>query len=163
MEEFTRLLGDERLLLERLVFRMVELRALLVAGECRFLPWAAHEVDVAAARLREAELRRALAVHRLAAESGVDDGALSLRMLARTTPAPYAAIFADQHRAFRSLTTELRACVADCGALAGDGASLVSEVLERVTGADVARRHDSVPVPRVYIGNTPFAPQVVKS
>lgn len=152
MEELTRLLGNERLLLEHLVFRMVELRALLVAGESRFLPWAAHEVDGATARLRDAELRRALLVHRIAAEGGVDDSTLSLRMLARTAPTPYAAIFAEQHLAFRALTSELRRYVADCSVLAGDGATRVSEVLGCVAEADVACRR-----------SRRFVPQVVKS
>jgi len=132
MEELACLLGRERLLLERLLFKLVELRSLLTAGEARFLPWAAGEVDHATARLREAELHRALMVNKLAADAGMDDSALSLEMLARTTPEPYAGIFADQRRAFRALTTELRACVANCSAIAGDGASFVTEVLNRV-------------------------------
>lgn len=142
MEELACLLGRERLLLERLLFKLVELRALLASGDARFLPWAAGDVDHATARLREAELHRALMVNKIAAAAGMDDSALSLRMLARTTPEPYAAIFADQRRAFRALTAELRECVASCSALAGDGATLVSEVLKRVvfqTDAALAR------------------------
>lgn len=132
MEELAALLGRERLLLEQLLFKLVELRALLADGEVRFLPWAAAEVDGAAARLRQAELHRALVVNRIAAESGVDDSALSLRMLARTTPEPYAAIFGAQRTAFLEMTGELRECVASCSASAGDGASFVNHTLNRV-------------------------------
>lgn len=144
MEELACLLGRERLLLERLLFKLVELRALLIAGEARFLPWAAGEVDHATARLREAELHRALMVNKLASAAGMDDSALSLRMLARTTPEPYAAIFAEQRRGFRTLTIELRECVASCAAIAGDGADFVTEVLDRViVEADVAMQRST--------------------
>lgn len=156
MEELACLIGRERLLLERLLFKLVELRAMLAAGEARFLPWAADEVDRATAHLRAAELHRALMVNKIAAEAGMDDSALSLRMLARTTPQPYAAIFAEQRRAFRALTTELRECVASCSTVAGDGASLVTEVLDRVVfEADVA-------LARTAVTKRGLAPMVVK-
>ncbi|MEP7054344.1 MAG: hypothetical protein ABI912_03775 [Actinomycetota bacterium] len=132
MEELACLLGRERLLLERLLFKLIELRALLQAGEARFLPWAAGEVDHATARLREAELHRALMINKLAVEAGMDGSALSLQMLARTTPEPYAGIFSDQRRAFRALTKELHDCVATCTTIAGDGESYVTDILDRV-------------------------------
>jgi hypothetical protein len=153
MEELACLLGRERLLLERLLFKLVELRGLLQAGEARFLPWAAGEVDDAAARLREAEVHRALMVSKLAAEAGMDEAALSLRMLSRTTVAPYAGIFAEQRRAFRALTTELHECVISCTTIAGDGGSFVSEVLDRVVvDADSALRRTTV----TAAGREPF-------
>lgn len=142
MEELACLLGREHLLLERLLFKLVELRALLVAGEARFLPWAAGEVDRAVGHLREAELHRAIMVNKIAADAGIDDSQISLRTLAMTTAAPYADIFAEQRRVFRTLTRELRECVADCTAAAGDGASLVSETLHRVV-VDAARERDA--------------------
>jgi hypothetical protein len=146
MEELACLLGRERLLLERLLFKLVELRALLQGGEARFLPWAAGEVDHATARLREAELHRALMVSKLAEDAGMDDSTLSLRMLAHTTPEPYARIFSEQRRAFRELTTELRDCVTSCTTMAGDGASFVTEVLNRVVvDAEAALVRTTVP------------------
>lgn len=167
MEELACLLSRERLLLERLVFKLVELRSLLASGEARFLPWAAGEIDHAAARLREAELHRALIVNRIAAECGMDDSALSLRMLARSTPEPYAAIFADQRRAFRALTSELHDCVVSCSAIAGEGTSLVAEVLDRVvTEADAAlargASRGTAPVPRAPARIERLSPMVVK-
>jgi hypothetical protein len=150
MEELACLLGRERLLLERLLFKLVELRMLLTAGEARFLPWAAGEVDEATTRLREAELHRALMVNKIAADAGLDDSALSLRMLARTTPEPYAAIFAAQRRTFRALTIEVMTCVANCSSIAGDRASLVNEALDRVVieaDASLMRTMAAVPMP----------------
>jgi hypothetical protein len=141
MEELACLLGRERLLLERLLFKLVELQALLYDGETRFLPWAAGEVDHATGRLREAELHRALMVNKIAAAAGIDDSTVSLRMLALTTAEPYAQIFGEQRRAFRALTREIQECVAACSAAAGDGASFVSETLRRVVV------HAAEPVP----------------
>lgn len=52
MEKLATLLGRERLLLELLTFKLVELRQLLAAGETRFLDWAAEEVDRALTGMR---------------------------------------------------------------------------------------------------------------
>lgn len=133
MDELADLLSRQRLLVEKLLFRLVELRQLLSTGEARFLPWAADEVDRATARLRESELHRALVVSRLAAEAGMDETELSLRALANTTPEPYGSIFADHRRALLELTHEVSTVLGSCRALADDGASFVGEVLERVS------------------------------
>jgi hypothetical protein len=133
MDELASLLGRERLLMEKLLFKLVELRQLLSTGEARFLPWAAEEVDRATARLREAELHRAVVVNKIAAAVGVDDCQLSLRALANTTPEPFGSIFADHRRAFLELTAEVSTALADCRAFAADGAAFVAKVLERVT------------------------------
>ncbi len=132
MDELAGVLSREQLLLERLLFKLVELRELLAVGEARFLPWATEEVDRATARLKEAELHRALVVNRVAAAAGLSDAQLSLRALAESTPGPYAAIFASQRRTMLALTAELRDCLHRCRASAGDGESLVRDVLERV-------------------------------
>jgi hypothetical protein len=58
-EALVELLGKERLLLELLAYRLVELRSLLVttgAPDGRFLGWAAEEVEDATAAVRTAEL-----------------------------------------------------------------------------------------------------------
>lgn len=133
MDELAALLGRERLLMEKLLFKLVELRQLLTAGEVRFLPWAAEEVDRATARLRESELHRAVVVSKIAHRVGVDDTQLSLRALANTTPEPFGSIFADHRRAFLELTGEVDSALGDCRALAADGAAFVAEVLERVS------------------------------
>jgi hypothetical protein len=132
MDELAGLLGRERLLVEKLLFKLVELRQLLAMGEARFLPWAAEEVDRATVHLREVELHRALVVGRLAASSGVEESELSLRALANITPEPYGSIFADHRRALLDLTAELDDALTRCRAAAADGAAFVGEVLARV-------------------------------
>jgi hypothetical protein len=133
MDELARLLSRERLVLELVVFRLVELRQLLAAGEARFLPAAAADVEHALADLRTVELRRAVVVNRLAAAAGVADDQLSLRALAGIAPRPYAGILTEHRRALQLLAAEMQATVAACGELSADGAAFVAEVLRQVT------------------------------
>ena len=70
MDELARLLSVERHLLERLLFKLIERRHLLAAGELRFLTYADAEVDRALERAQLAELRRSLFVHVLGGELG---------------------------------------------------------------------------------------------
>src|ERR1700759_245167 len=100
MEELAALLNRERMLLELLLFKLVSLRQLLLANEVRFLPWAAEEGDRATAKVREAELRRSLAVEGLSVS--LHDGAgqepasavtapsqVTLRTLTESAPEPW--------------------------------------------------------------------------
>ena len=75
MEALAALLTRERLLVELVVFKLVELRQLLLAGEARFLGWAAEEVERAdRCRSRQAELERAVLVTGLATDRGLPAG-----------------------------------------------------------------------------------------
>ena len=77
------LLGRERLLLEILVYRLVELRSLLVTSgrpDGRFLAWAAEEVEDATAAVRAAELERAMLISQIADAAGVSGRVLDPRL-----------------------------------------------------------------------------------
>ena len=108
MDELACLLGHELRRLELLLFKVVEGRHLLAAGEARFLPYAAAEVDRAVERLQEAELRRSMLVHRLAGELDVPEEALTMSTLAEDSVEPYRTIFSDHRRAFLELAAEIR-------------------------------------------------------
>jgi hypothetical protein len=58
MDALAALLTRERLLVELVVFKLVELRQLLLAGETRFLPWASEEVERAVRAVRVLEVER---------------------------------------------------------------------------------------------------------
>ncbi len=107
MDELARLLGHERRLLERLLFKLVEARHLLAAGEAPFLPFAAAEIERATERLQVAELRRCMLVHQLAGHLDVPGEALTMRALAHDSPEPYRTIFSDHRRAFLELAAEI--------------------------------------------------------
>jgi hypothetical protein len=70
MDELARLLRVERHLLQLLLFKLVERRHLLAAGETRFLGYAEAEVDRALERAQLAELRRSIFFHELGGELG---------------------------------------------------------------------------------------------
>jgi hypothetical protein len=140
MEELAGLLGRERLLLEVLLFKLVSLRQLLTVGEVRFLPWASEEVDRATAKVREAELRRTLAVDAIAEARRVDDPAatVTLRTLAEDSPEPWRTIFAEHRRAFLELARDIEDAMGACTRLADVGGGAVTATLERLTGSEPA-------------------------
>lgn len=136
MDELAGLLRQERQLLEMLLFKLVEARHLLRAQDARFLSWAAAEVDVAATRLRHAELHRATVTSRLAAELRVDDERLTLGELADASPEPWRTILDDHRQALVRLLAELEQVTADNRELAERGLRAVKDVLTLVRTSD---------------------------
>ena len=132
MDELARLLSVERRLLELLLFKLVEGRHLLAAGEARFLPYAAAEVERAMERVQEAELRRSMLVHDLAAEMEVPEAALTLSALARDSLEPYRTIFTDHRLAFLELAAEIEDVTRQNRRLAERGAHDVEQLLAMV-------------------------------
>jgi hypothetical protein len=112
MDELARLLSHERRLLELLLFKLVEGRHLLAAGEARFLPYAATEVERALERVQVAELRRSILLHDLARDLDGRGEALTMRALAEETVEPYRTIFSDHRWAFLDLAAEIEAMTA---------------------------------------------------
>lgn len=146
MEELAALLNRERMLLELLLFKLVSLRQLLLAGEVRFLPWAAEEVDRATTKVREAELRRSLAVEGLTVslrdDSPTSSGnplsapsQVTLRMLAESAPEPWRTIFAEHRKTFLQLAADLEDAISATRRLALSGGAAISATLDRLTGA----------------------------
>lgn len=128
------LLARERQQLETLLFRLVELRQLVVAGEGRFLSFAADDVRAATAAVRAVELERALLISSLAAERGVSEDALTLAALVDTAPAPWPTILAEHRTALSALAREIDEHVSATRRLARAGAEVVLEVLDRLGG-----------------------------
>jgi hypothetical protein len=112
MDELARLLGHERRLLELLLFKLVEGKHLLAGGEARFLPYAAAEVERAMEKLQDAELRRSILVHRLAADLAVPGAVLTMTVLANDSAEPFRTIFADHGQAFLELAAEIETVTA---------------------------------------------------
>ena len=65
--DLVELLTRQKLLLERLLYRAVTLRALTVGGQARFIAWAADELESASSAVAQAELRREMLWAELAA------------------------------------------------------------------------------------------------
>src|SRR4051812_35755681 len=159
MENLARLLSRERLLLELLVFKLVELRQLLLIGETRFLGWAAEEVERAVEAVRDAELERVMLVEGLVADRGVDDEAAFLQTLAANAPEPWRSILDDDRVALLRLSAEVQDNLSSARTLAHAGASAVTDLLDRVSGPSAepalatygpsATLQRSAPAPRV--------------
>ncbi len=107
MERLAEHLSAEQRLLETLLFRLVEAHHLLVAGETRFLAWAADEVDEAAAAVRRAELLRAAHVQVAAGTLGLSHTTATLAELAEWSPEPYRSILDGHRRAMGDLLDEI--------------------------------------------------------
>ena len=107
MEKLARLLSVERRLLELLLFELVEGRHLLAAGEVRFLPYAADEVDRAMVGVQEVELLRSMAVADLARDLDVPEEKLTLSSLSHDSMEPYRTLFADHLMSLHELAAEI--------------------------------------------------------
>ncbi|MDX6207907.1 MAG: hypothetical protein QOE24_298 [Frankiales bacterium] len=133
------LLGRERTLLDVLVYRLVELRALLVSGEGRFLAWAAEEVEDATAAVRAAELNRALLVAQMAQADGLLEETLTLAALVETAEPPWRALLEDHRTALTRLAAEVDDHASAVRRLARTTTDSVAALLAQVGGPDAVR------------------------
>ncbi len=130
MEALARLLSRERLLLELLVFKLVEMRQLLLSGETRFLGWAAEEVERATTAVREAELERAVIVAGLGESRGFPEPVLS--ELVADAPEPWRFLLEEDHRALRAHALEVTDLLQANRRLAEAGARSLADSLGTV-------------------------------
>jgi hypothetical protein len=146
MEALARLLGRERLLVELLVFKLVELRQLLLAGETRFLDWAAEEVERATSSVRLTEIERSVLVAGLGEARGLDEPTLT--ELVADAPEPWRTLLADDHQALRASAAEVAELLQATRRLAEAGARSIADSLGTLTN------------PTGYGSPEPVAPRV---
>lgn len=135
MEELANVLARERVQLQFLLFKILQLQHLLRTGDVRFLRWAGDEVRRASGRLRETELARIGLVDQLAEAAGVTTSELTLTALAEGAPEPWRTIFADHSHGFRRLSGEVDAVIVLTRALAESSGHGVAEVLDELAAA----------------------------
>lgn len=150
MDEFAMWLGHEGRLLERLLFKLVEGRELLAAGEVRFLGLAAAEVERAASRVEEAELVRSMQLSRLAGEWRVPVERLTLGALSWASPEPHRTLFEDHRTTFLRLMAEI-------DEVAGQNRRLAAR------GVRAAHDRDPVPPENAGLAETVLAPQMAEA
>jgi hypothetical protein len=136
MESLITLLDRERLLLELVTFKLVELRQLLLSGETRFLGWASEELDRALSQVRAAELERAVLVASIAADRSLPGDALTLSALIADAPEPYRTALAAAQTALRKSTEEVAQLLSASRRVATDGARGIADTLQRLDGVD---------------------------
>lgn len=134
MEKLAGLLSRERVLLELLLFKLVSLRQLLLAGEVRFLGWASEEVDRATIKVREVELMRMLASEEVAENLPLDRSQVTLRLIAEQAPEPWRTILTEHRQALLGLAGELEDAASAARRLAANGGVTVTATLDRLTG-----------------------------
>lgn len=137
MDALTALLTRERLLVELVVFKLVELRQLLLAGETRFLPWASEEVERAVRAVRVLEVERAVVVQSLATARGLPAAKgdeLSLSELVADAPEPWRTVLADAQSGLRQGADEIAELLLATRRLAEAGSRSLAETLQRLDG-----------------------------
>lgn len=134
MEALARLLTRERVLVELLVFKLIELRQLLLAGETRFLGWASEEVERATAAVRDAELERAVLVTDLGSARGLAEP--TLRELLEDAPEPWTGLLQTEYDAMRRSAGEVSDLLAVTRRLADAGARSIAESLGTAPSAE---------------------------
>lgn len=134
MDRLADVLGRERLLMEQVVFKLTQLRHLLLAGDGRFLAWASDELQHALQALGEAEVVRAVVVLELAEALGLDDGEPTLAEIVTRAAPPWSAIMADHRAAMVAMHEEIRGLTAGNRRLAEAGHRIVTEALDRASG-----------------------------
>ncbi len=128
MDALLTVLGRERVLAELVVFKLLELRQLLLAGEARFLPWAAEEVERATDALRRTELDRAVVVRGVAADRGLP-GDVRLAELLEHVGEPWRSVLVEHAEALRSALGEAAELTAAGGRAAETGLRGVTDLL----------------------------------
>jgi len=124
------LLDREQNLMELLVFRLVELRQLLLAGETRFLQLAAAEVEAATSAVREAELERAVLVQGIASDRGLHEPTLT--ELLADVPDRWRPSLERSHQALRTRALEAADLLQTTRRLADAGSRSLAATLQRL-------------------------------
>lgn len=150
MEALVTLLTREKTLVELLVFKLVAMRQLLLAGETRFLPWAAEEVDRATLAVRDAEIERAVLVASLGDEIGLDEPTLT--QLVADAPDVWRGLLGQLQQELRAGATEVSELLASNRRLAEVGARSLAEAMgeqRETVGATYGPDGRAVPAARV--------------
>ena len=150
MEELADILGRERVQIEFLLFKILELQHLLCSGDIRFLRWAADEVNRASQRLRTTQLQRIRLVNQLGREAGIEAHRVTLTSLAERAREPWCTIFADYSTGVRLLAGEVDSVSRVTRALADASGHSIADVLEQMYMPTAS----TIPAPRTFPVNS---------
>lgn len=137
VRELVERLWTERHLLESLLFKLVTAKLILAADARRFLAPALAEVEQVIDQIRAAELRRGIAVARLAEEWGMRQEDLTLGYLVEHAPEPAASIFADHREGFLRLTREIEEVAAENRLMASAALDHIRDNIDALMGGEM--------------------------
>lgn len=143
LEALADTLWAERHVVEYLLFKLVTAKLILAADERRFVAPALDEVERVLSALRDAELRRALAVQQVAEDWGVSSDELTLSELAASAPEPLREIFREHREAFMALAREIDETAADNRRLATTALDQVQRAIGALTGPQLGHTYTS--------------------
>lgn len=137
MQELINLLTRERVLIERLLYRVTNLRNLLVGGQPRFLAWATDEVEDAARTVSEVEVTRATYYQRLTDTRTDLPAEFDWEALLGAATDTQAALLRSLRSDIGATATETRAHLATCRELGERGQATVTAALAQLQGVDL--------------------------
>jgi hypothetical protein len=138
LEALADTLWAERQVVEFLLYKLVTAKLLLAADERRFVSHALGEVERVVGALRDAELRRSVALEQFARERRMRPDDVTLDWLASHTPPPWREVFTDHRDAFGTLAAEIEETSAENRHLASAGLSQIQQTIEELTGPQTA-------------------------
>ena len=130
MQEFADVLSREHVQLEFLLFKLVELRQLLTAGERSFWRWAGAEVSRANERVQLTEERRQQLLQECCADAGLEAERATLATLAQWSPEPWHTILEDYRTNVRRLRADIDAVRRDIRAQAETAGPWLAEIVD---------------------------------
>jgi hypothetical protein len=136
-------LWSERHVVELLLYKLVSAKLLLAADERRFVAMALDEVERVVEALREAEVRRSVAVAGVAARWRVPVDDLTLARLASEAADPWREVFRDHQQAFAELAREIDQAADENRRLATAGLGRIHETMDLLTGASAQATYDA--------------------
>lgn len=130
--ELSSLLWQEREALELLLFKLVEERLIVAAGEAKWLAAANREVESVVEQLQAVEVQRAVEVELISRELNAG-GDLSLNELAAAAGEPWAGILLDHRSKLTALVAEIDQAADQNRALLSAGARSIRETMLTLT------------------------------
>ena len=134
------LLWQEREILERVLFKLLEEQLVASTGQPRWLAAASNELEAALLDLRRSEVVRAAKVDELAEKRGLPHG-VALTQLAEAAPEPWSEILLEHREALRQLAAEIDDATTETRRLLTSGARSVRERL--LSLCDAVATYDS--------------------
>jgi hypothetical protein len=134
LESLADTLWTERHVVGYLLFKLVTAKLVLASDERRFVAPALDEVERMMEALREAELRREMALGAVAEQWELSTDDLTLSYLVERAPEPLRSVFADHRDAFLGLAQEIDETAAHNRRLASAALDHVQQSLEGLTG-----------------------------
>lgn len=134
MDDLLAVVGRERQVLERLLFRVLQAASILSGDETRFLHWMALDLERVTEHLREIDLQRSIVtvgLHDTGASQNRSSHLETMTQIVQLAPTPYQFLLEDHHQAMRSLLEEIGATVAHIRDLVHDRLGTIGSFMPR--------------------------------